>query len=191
MWPQGWNSTAAFLSEHTTHSSICGGTEKRKQKMTTEIKTPPGWKIITALHWSERCIKLLSFFCYIATCWPTHTHTFTSCDSDLYVNKKCYLACMDMSQKTLSFTRGPSSSDTTVSLIPWSWTGPALCRWDTFWHVASRGNRLRCVHRARTKCLSSCPSRPCTPPETLCCCSETGCGCPPGHWIWKTQQDHK
>lgn len=24
MWPQGWNNTAAFLSEQTTHSSICG-----------------------------------------------------------------------------------------------------------------------------------------------------------------------
>lgn len=180
-----------FVRAHNALLDLWRYREKETEDEDRNKDSPPGWKIITALHWSERCIKLLSFFCYIATCWPTHTHTFTSCDSDLYVNKKCYLACMDMSQKTLSFTRGPSSSDTTVSLIPWSWTGPALCRWDTFWHVASRGNRLRCVHRARTKCLSSCPSRPCTPPETLCCCSETGCGCPPGHWIWKTQQDHK
>lgn len=28
MWPQGWNSTAAFLSEQTTHSSICKRTDK-------------------------------------------------------------------------------------------------------------------------------------------------------------------
>lgn len=92
MWPQGWNSTAAFLSEHTTHSSICGGTEKRKQKMTTEIKTPPGWKIITALHWSERCIKLLSFFCYIATCWPTHTHFYIMWH--WFICKQKMLSCM-------------------------------------------------------------------------------------------------
>lgn len=28
MWPQGWNSTAAFLSEQTTHSSIWNRTNK-------------------------------------------------------------------------------------------------------------------------------------------------------------------
>lgn len=28
MWPQGWNSTAAFLSEQTTHSSIWNRTKK-------------------------------------------------------------------------------------------------------------------------------------------------------------------
>ena len=36
MWPQGWNKTAAFLSEQTTHSSICGetnGTTKRSQSV--------------------------------------------------------------------------------------------------------------------------------------------------------------
>lgn len=32
MWPQGWNNTAAFLSEQTTHSSICGGTTKKGLK---------------------------------------------------------------------------------------------------------------------------------------------------------------
>lgn len=30
MWPQGWKSTAAFLSEQTTHSSICRWEKKRR-----------------------------------------------------------------------------------------------------------------------------------------------------------------
>lgn len=32
MWPQGWNNTAAFLSEQTTHSSICGRTNLKEKK---------------------------------------------------------------------------------------------------------------------------------------------------------------
>lgn len=40
MWPQGWNKTAAFLSEQTTHSSICGetnGTTKRGVKVSANL----------------------------------------------------------------------------------------------------------------------------------------------------------
>lgn len=34
MWPQGWNNTAAFLSEQTTHSSIC---KKKKKRLKMSI----------------------------------------------------------------------------------------------------------------------------------------------------------
>lgn len=116
MWPQGWNKTAAFLSEQTTHSSICG----------------------------EKGIKV--------------------------------------SVRSLSCIYFWVGQIVVVLLVPWFLTGPDPCRWDTSWHEASRGSRWRCVHRARTECLSSCLSTPYTPPATRCCCSETGCGCPPGRW---------
>lgn len=126
MWPQGWNNTAAFLSEQTTHSSIC------ESKTTKE-------------------------------------------------NKSIYSLCV--------WVRATRQEP----LIPWFSTGPGPCRLDTFWHGESRENRWQCVHRVRTECPSSCLNTPYTPPVTRCCCSEMGCGCPPGrcnihnkkHNVWE------
>ncbi len=181
MWPHGLNRTDAFLSEHTTHSSICKGN-------ISNGKTRTGFSFgNNSNYFCDFCAKVNKYALTPreARQGEANSDSSSNCQTYLLAHNSSDFSVWFAEKNAFAFVSGSGGEGSSTARkwqwrqthgvcvsqmdqigwthhVPCSWTALVPCTWDISSLLASTVNRWQCARTVQTACLASCLSRPCT-----------------------------